>query len=250
MVFWAILRRETFQLIRSVHGLAPLFLAMSGAGALLVWFLLRAEGKAETLPALWGLATAFGLPFLAAVAASRGFTQDREVGMLRLMFATPVRARYWVLGKVLAAWLLCMFYVAGMGVTCWVVTHVMMPPSAQLPGSWMGFGLAVMALAAQALLWSGMGTLVSLFSRSSASTFLLSLLACLLAPPLLCLTLSMTFGQPITQWPLVPLQMSVKDCAQGLIDLRVIVGCLTGAGVLIYAAGMTFDALRLCATER
>ena len=139
MVFWTILRRETFQLTRSVHGLTPLFLALAGAGAAFVWALRRAEGSAETLPALWGLATAFGLPFLAAVAASRGFTQDREVGMLRLMFSTPVRARWWVLGKVMAAWVLCMVYVGGMGLSCWALRHWALPADAALPGTWVGF---------------------------------------------------------------------------------------------------------------
>ena len=117
-------------------------------------------------------------------------------------------------------------------------------------GYWLGFALAVAALAAQALLWCGVGTLVSLFFRSSASTFLISLLTCLLAPPALCMTLSMTFGRPITQWPLFPLQMAVLDCAGGLVDVRALAGCLMGAAVVTYAAGMAFDALRLCATER
>ena len=250
MVFWTILRREAFQLIRSVHGLAPLFLALAGAGGLFVVFLYRADGTAETLPALWGLATACGLPFLAAVAASRGFTQDREGGMLRLMFSTPVRARWWVLGKVAAAWVLCMLYVGGMGLSCWVLERWLLPPDAQVPGSWLGFGLAVLALAAQALLWCGVGTLASLFSRSSASTFLVSLLTCLLAPPLVWAALSAAFAGPVAQWPWIPLQMMVYDCAGGVVDVRALVGCVTGAAVLIYAAGMAFDALRLCATER
>ena len=250
MVFWTILRREVFQLFRSVHGVAPLFLALMGAGALFVVFLYRAEGTAETLPALWGLATAFGLPFLAAVAASRGFTQDREVGMLRLMFATPVRARWWVLGKVAAAWTLCMAYVGGMGLSCWVLTHWLLPPDAQVPGTWPGFGLAVLALAAQALLWCGVGTLASLLSRSSASTFLVSLLTCLLAPPLAWAAVSAAVAGPIAQWPWFPLQTVVYDCAGGVVDIRALVGCVTGAAVVIYAAGLAFDALRLCATER
>ncbi len=250
MVFWTILRREAFQLIRSVHGLAPLFLALAGAGGLFVVFLYRAEGTAETLPALWGLATSVGLPFLAAVAASRGFTQDREVGMLRLMFATPIRARWWVLGKVFAAWSLCMLYVGGMGLSCWVLKRWLLPVGAQVPGSWLGFALAVMALAVQALLWCGVGTIVSLFLRSSASTFLLSLLICLLAPPLVWMALSTAFAGPVAQWPWFPLQTVVYDCAGGVVDVRALVGCVTGAGVLIYAAGFGFDALRLCATER
>ena len=56
-----ILRREFGQLIRSTHGLGPLFLALAGAGGLFVFFVRRAEGTAEALPALWGLATAFGV---------------------------------------------------------------------------------------------------------------------------------------------------------------------------------------------
>ena len=71
-----------------------------------------------------------------------------------------------------------------------------------------------------------------------------------MAPPAFCLTASMTFGRPITQWPLFPLQMSVLDCAGGLVDMRVLIGCLMGTAVVVYAAGMAFDALRLCATER
>lgn len=241
-----ILRREFAQLIRSAHGLGPLFLALAGAGALFIVFVRRAEGTAETLPALWGLAAAFGLPFLAASAASRGFTQDREVGMLRLMFATPVRARWWVLGKVLAAWWLCLLYVGGMGLGCWAWVRWLVPEGAQLPMGWLGFALASGALAVQALLWCGIGTLVSLFSRSSASTFLLSLLGCLFAPPVA----SALVAGGGAQWPGFPLQMVVYDCAGGLVDVRALAACLTASAVLVYAAGLTFDALRLCATER
>ncbi len=245
-----ILRRESVQLIRSAHGLAPLFLAMAGAGGLFLFFLQRAEGAAETLPALWGLSAAFGLPFLAASAASRGFTQDRELGMLRLMFASPVRARWWVLGKVLAAWQLCLLYIGGMGASCWVLVHWLLPPDAQVPMSWGGFALASIALAVQALLWCSLGTLVSLFSRSSASTFLSSLLACLFAPPIVSMAIAAIAPGGGVPWPWFPLQSVVYDCAQGLVELRALVGCLTASAVLIYAAGMMFDALRLCATER
>ncbi len=245
-----ILRREFGQLIRSTHGLGPLFLALAGAGGLFVFFVRRAEGTAEALPALWGLATAFGLPFLAASAASRGFTQDREVGMLRLMFATPVRARWWVLGKVFAAWLLCLTYVGGMGLGCWVLVRWLLPEGAQVPMGWLGFGLATGALAIQALLWCSLGTLVSLFSRSSASTFLLSLLACLFAPPLVCLAVSAVTAGGGAQWPWFPLQTVAYDCAGGLVNVRALAACLTSTAVLVYAAGLMFDALRLCATER
>lgn len=246
----AILRREFAQLVRSAHGLGPLFLALAGAGGLFIFFVRRAEGTAETLPALWGLASAFGLPFLAASAASRGFTQDREVGMLRLMFATPVRARWWVLGKVLAAWVLCLLYVGGMGLGCWAWVRWLVPAGAQLPMGWLGFALASGALAVQALLWCGIGTLVSLFSRSSASTFLLSLLACLFAPPVVCLAASALTPGGGVQWPWFPLQTVVYDCAGGLVDVRALLACLMASAVLVYAAGLMFDALRLCATER
>ncbi len=245
-----ILRREFGQLIRSAHGLGPLFLALAGAGGLFVFFVRRAEGTAEALPALWGLAAAFGLPFLAASAASRGFTQDREVGMLRLMFATPVRARWWVLGKVLAAWLLCLLYVGAMGLGCWTLVRWLLPEGAQVPMGWPGFALASGALAVQALLWCALGTLVSLLSRSSASTFLLSLLACLFAPPLACLAASAVTAGGGAQWPWFPLQTVVYDCAGGLVDIRALAACLTASAVLVYAAGLMFDALRLCATER
>jgi ABC-type transport system involved in cytochrome c biogenesis permease component len=117
MIFMTLLKREFSQLLRSGHGIIPVFLSLAGATILWVRFLMKAEGTAETIPALWGLASAFGLPFLAAVAASRGFTQDRETGMMRLMFSTPVRARWWVAGKVGAAWSLCMLYLVGMGIT-------------------------------------------------------------------------------------------------------------------------------------
>ncbi|MEG1479783.1 MAG: ABC transporter permease subunit [Kiritimatiellia bacterium] len=242
--------REWEQLIRSVHGLLPLFFAMGASGALLVWLLRRAEGCFETLPALWGLSVAFGLPFLAAVAASRGFTHDREIGMMRLMFATPVRARYWVLGKVFAAWLLCIIYVGGTGLSCWIIIHWILPETAQIPGAWQGFLFALFALSLQSLLWSSIGTFVSLFTRSSAATIFLVLLVCLLAPPAVYLLLTLWFPELRAQWPWFPLQEQIYDCAGGIIDGRTMIGYLSASCVLIYAAGIMFDASRLCATER
>ncbi len=123
MLLWTIYLRDWKQLVRSAQGVLPFFLALSATGALLVWTLQRAEGTSESLAALWGLSTAFGLPFLAATAASRGFTQDRDNGMMRLMFSTPVRAREWVLGKVLAAWTLCMVYMGVMGLATWAMVR-------------------------------------------------------------------------------------------------------------------------------
>ncbi len=250
MVLLTILRREFFQLVRSVHGLGPLFLAMAGAGVIFIRLLQNAEGSVETLPALWSFAVALGLPFLAAVAASRGFTQDRDHGMMRLMFSSPVRARNWVLGKVLASWLLCLLYVCGSALACWVLLRGLMAPSVQVPMTWMGFILGGIALAIEALLWCSIGTLVSLFSRSTASTFLISLMACVLLPPLFYKVMSYLTPYTEAQWPLIPLQSIVYDCASGLIDVRVLGTCLAISMVLVYIAGLFFDALRLCGKER
>lgn len=250
MLLPTILRRDFVQLIRSVHGLGPLFLALAAAGAFFIHLLMRAEGTTETLPALWGLAASAGMPFLAAVAASRGFTRDRECGMMRLMFSTPVRARTWVLGKALASVCLCAVYLAGQALSCWILLRWLLPESAQIPLAFTGFLFVIPALLIQAFFWCSMGTLVSLLSRSSASTFLLSLIACLLTPPLIGFLLSGISSVPPAQWPLFPLQALVYDCAGGIVNLRLLAGCLLGSGLLIYAAGFIFDALRLCATER
>ena len=250
MIFVTLLKREFAQLLRSGHGIIPVFLSLAGATILWLRFLMKAEGTAETIPALWGLATAFGLPFLAAVAASRGFTQDRETGMMRLMFSTPVRARWWVAGKVGAAWSLCLIYLVGMGITCHLFFRWFLPEDAQVFVSTTGFLLAVAALILQALLWCSIGTFVSLFSRSSASTFLFSLVSCLFGPPIVILAFSYWTGGQNMQWPWIPLQTMVYDCASGFIDMRLAVGCVTVSAVLIYASGIVFDALRVCATER
>ena len=250
MILATLIRRDFLQLVHSVHGAGPLFLALCGSSALLLWLLQRAEGTTETFPALWGLAAAVGMPFLAAVAASRGFTQDRESGMMRLMFSTPVRARGWVLGKVGAAWLLCMTYLLGLALAAWVLMRWLLPTDAQLPSTWIGFSLVVLTLAIQALFWSSLGTLASLLSRSSASTFLLSLLACLTLPPLVERLAALLTPNTESQWPWFPLQAAVYDSAGGFIDIRLLVGCLLISGVLIYIAGLAFDALRLCATAR
>ncbi len=250
MVLLTILRREFFQLVRSVHGLGPLFLTMAGTGFIFIHLLQNAEGSAETLPALWSFAVSIGLPFLAAVAASRGFTQDRERGMMRLMFSSPVRARSWVWGKVLASWLLCLLYVGGMALACWVLLRWLMAPTVEVPITWLGFFLGGLALAIEALLWCSIGTLVSLFSRSTASTFLVSLIACVFLPPFLYKVMSYITPYTEAQWPLIPLQSVVYDCASGLIDIRVLVACIVVSQVLIYIAGLLFDALRLCGTER
>lgn len=250
MVLPTILSREYAQLVRSVHGLGPLFLSLAGAGSFFVWLLMRAEGTAETLPALWGLAASAGMPFLAAVAASRGFTCDRENGMMRLMFSTPVRARTWVLGKALAAWLLCCVYLLGLAISGWVLFRWLMPETVQVVTHGVGFCFVVPVLLLQALFWCCMGTLVSLVSRSSASTFLLSLMACIMAPPIICFILSCFTPSLISQWPLFPLQAMVYDCAGGIVNVRMVIGCFISSGILVYAAGLVFDALRLCATER
>lgn len=250
MVLPAIFRREYAQLIRSVHGLGPLFLALAGSGSFFVWLLMRAEGTTETLPALWGLAASTGMPFLAAVAASRGFTHDRECGMMRLMFSTPVRARSWVLGKVLAALALCGVFLGALAIACWILLRWLIPETAHLPLNPAGFVFAVPALLLPALFWCAMGTLVSLFSRSSASTFLLSLMACYLAPPLITAFLSLFTPSLLSQWPFFPLQSMVYDCAGGIVNVRMLAGCFISSGILIYTAGFVFDALRLCATER
>lgn len=250
MVLPAIFYRDFMQLIRSAHGLGPLFLALASAGGFFVWLLMRAEGTAETLPALWGLAASSGMPFLAAVAASRGFTHDRECGMMRLMFSTPVRARSWVLGKTLAAVALCGVYLLGLGTAYWVLFRWLLPESASFPANPIGFWLVVPVLLVQALFWCSLGTLLSLFSRSSASTFLLSLMACFLAPPLIVSVLSLFTPSLTSQWPLFPLQSMVYDCAGGIVNLRMLVGCLLSTGILVYTAGFVFDALRLYATER
>lgn len=250
MIVFTLIRREFAQLLCSGHGIVPVFLSLVGANVLLVRFLMNAEGMAETLPSLWGLASAFALPFLAAVAASRGFTQDRETGMMRLMFSTPVRARTWVLGKVGAAWFLCALYIIGMAVTCYALLNWILPENAQIFVSWQGFLFATCALLLQALLWCSIGTFVSLFSKSSASTFLFSLVSCLFAPPVVILIVVFLTSNGNLQWPWFPLQSMVYDCASGLIDVRMGIGCLTVSALLIYASGMVFDALRLCATER
>lgn len=250
MIFLTILRREFAQLLHSGHGIVPIFLSLAGANVLLSHFLMRAEGTVETLPALWGLAVAFGLPFLAAVAASKGFTQDREKGMLRLMFSTPVRTRWWVLGKVGAAWCLCLLYIMGMALACYAQMRWLLPEDAKVYLSWSGFVLAGGILLLQALLWCSIGTFVSLFSRSSASTFLFSLVGCIFGPPVVILILTVLTTGTVMQWPWSPMQTMVYDCAGGLVDIRLAVGCLTVSTVLIYASSMVFDALRVCATER
>lgn len=248
--FGALVRRESSHLLRSAHGLGPLLLALAGASALFLFILRREEGHVVQLPALWGLATAFGLPFLASVAASRGFTHDRENGMMRVMFATPIRARWWVLGKVFGAWSLSVIYIFGMMLSAWFFIRWLAPDHAQIPWTWGGFGLAIMALLIEALLWSALGTLASLFSRSSASTFLLALMISLCAPPMVCMLLSTMGPDLASQWPWFPLQAVVYDCATGLINVRALVGCFTASAVIIYLAGILFDTLRILGAER
>ncbi len=216
---------------------------------MLILFLRHEEGHAVQLSSIWGLATAFGLPFLAAVAASRGFTLDRERGMMRLMFSTPFRARGWVLAKIIAAAFLALIYMIGMAIAVWVLVRWMMP-GAQLPWTWIGFWTAGSALLVEAFLWSSIGTLVSLLLRSSASTFLLSLLLGLLAPPLVCMSMTSTLPESILQWPWFPLQFLVYDCASGIIHLRALVACIIATVTLIYISSVVFDALRVNGKEK
>ena len=248
--FQPLLRREFAQLLRSPLGLGPLLLSLAGSGAFFAWLVRSAEGTPETLHGLWTFASAFGVLFLAASTASRGFAQDRERGMLRLMFATPVKARWWVLGKVFASWLFCLVYLGGMGLSCWALVRWLLPEGAQAPMAWSGFLLGAGMLAVEAFLWSSLGTLASLLSRNTASTFLVALLASVAAPPAFAFVLQADAPWNSLRWPWFPLQAIAYNGACGLVDLRALAGCLTASAVLVYAAALILDALRLCATER
>lgn len=248
--FGALARRESSHLLRSAHGLGPLLLALAGASALFILILRHEEGHVVQVPALWGLATAFGLPFIASVASSRGFTRDRENGMMRLMFATPVRARLWVLGKVFGAWAFSVIYILGMICSAWFFIRFLAPEHARLPWTWQGFSFAVIALLIEALLWSAIGTLASLFSRSSASTFLLALMISFCAPPVVSMILATMIPDSVSQWPWFPLQSVVYDCATGLINVRALIGCCIASSVVVYLSGLLFDFLRMLGAER
>lgn len=246
---FSLIRREAFHLLRSSHGLGPLFFALAGGCGLLILLMRYEEGHVVQFPALWGLATAFGLPFIVAVASSRGFTLDRERGMMRLMFSTPLSARGWVIAKIFAAWSLALVYILGMAVAAWVILHWLMP-EAQLPWQWNQFIIAGIALTIEGLLWSSIGTLVSLLFRSSASTFLVALLACLMGPPLLCISVAHLLPEAVSQWPWFPLQFIVYDCASGIIHLHALIVSLLVALLLIHLSSVVFDCLRILGKEK
>lgn len=250
MILLTVARRDLRQLIRSSQGILTFFLALSAGNGLLVALLRRAEGTSESFAALLGLTASFGMPLLAAAAASRGFTRDRENGLLRLMFSTPVRARTWVLGKALASWVLQVGYMAAMGICAWVTVRWGLPGTAELPAMWEGYVLSALMLALQALLWAGVGTFVSLLTSGAAAAAFLTLLVCAIVPPACARGTAALFPELRVQWGWFPLQEAVYDSACGLFDIRVAVGCLTAAAVLLYAAGFLFDALRLCGKER
>ncbi len=250
MILWTIFLRDWKQLIRSAQGLLPFFLTLSATGALLVWMLRRAEGSSESLASLWGLAVAFGLPFLASTAASRGFTQDRDSGMIRLMFSTPVRARTWVLGKIAAAWVLCLLYMLAMGGMCWSMVRWFLPTQASLPFMWEGFLFAIFTMALQAALWCSLGILVSLISRSTTAAAFLMLVICFLFPAIISTLFTFCFPQIQPQWEWFPLQEQVYDSAGGLLNIRAMVSYLTLTAVVLYTAGLRFDALRIYGKER
>lgn len=243
-------RRDFSRLFRSSQGVLALFLALAGGNGLLLFLLRRAEGTAESFASLLGLTVSFGMPLLAAAAASRGFTRDRESGMMRLMFSTPVRARTWVLGKAFASWWLQCLYLIAMGVCGWILARWGLPAGAELPGMWEGYLFAGVMLALQALLWAGVGTLVSLLTFGAAAAAFLTLLICVIVPPFFAWATAAVFPELQTQWAWFPMQEAVYDSAGGIFDLRLAVGCLSFAAVMLYAAGFLFAALRVCGRER
>ncbi len=126
----------------------------------------------------------------------------------------------------------------------------MLPEIATLPFMWEGFLFAAAMMALQAGMWCGVGILISLISRSTTAAAFLTFLACLLAPPALTLIFALCLPVQQPQWAWFPLQEQVYDAALGLLNVRAVVSCLSITAVVLYAAGLLFDAHRICGKER
>lgn len=243
-----IARQEWRSMMRTAQGIVPLVVLLMAAGWSFIWLLRRYEGTTEGLESLWGLAVAPWIPLLAAALSTRGFTEDRALGMMRLMFSTPVREIDWVLGKFLAVWIACAVYVLS-ALLLLPVVNFWVPAEATLTCMGWGVFFACAAMLLQSAMWCAVGICISLFFKRPAATGIAVLATCGALPPAVYALLRVFFPAIRSDWTWLPFQAHVYDFSTGLFSLAQCCGYLSVCALFVYAATVLLNLRRILGTE-
>lgn len=186
------------------------------AGAFFTRALAHGDGCTTPVEALWAAAAVHFLPVLAALLTMRLVADDRISGRLELLLTAPVLERDVVLGKYLAALVLC-----GMTLVLYLAVPVVLLPlcAPALRGtlSVVDFLSAILALLLQSALWCAVGLLASSLCRHAAVAAFASLLLMLAIPH--ALFEMATAWMPVLRMKFasMPFEAHIVDMATGLV---------------------------------
>lgn len=239
-ILWVMVRRDVIAWFRSSQGRIPLILLLVASGWLQVTLLRRFDGTPESLATVWGLSSAPWALLYAALLATQGFVRERSLGMMPLIYATPIRVRTWVISRMLSFWICTLVYLAFSGIQLWALTFFF-SENAVYHAPLFSTILVGCMLALQALLWSAMGMLASCLSRTATGATVWVLLLCAVLPTAAYTLLRTWFPLMRTTWVWFPLQAHVYDCAHGLISFPIITAYITLTWLCVYISAVIFD---------
>lgn len=214
------------------------------AGAFFTRALARGDGGCTPVEALWAAAAVPFLPVLAALLTMRLVADERASGRLDLLLTAPVLERDVVLGKYLAALVLC-----GVTLVLYLAVPICILPifaSGFREGlSLVDFTPAVLALLLQCALWCAVGLLASSCFRHAAVAAFASLIL-MLAIPHAVFEMA-TAWSPIlrTKFASMPFEAHIVDLATGLVRFSTLAFYCVLTCFALFAATKIVAAARL-----
>ena len=236
-----LLAMRTFSSFATSFGGASLALFLAASAARFTWLLRAEEGGMSPISAVWVLAAAPFLPFLAAALTMRTVAEERRCGSIDLLLSTAVREREIVGGKFLGAYLGVLLSIALYLVVPALLSFFFDCPSGPSTGS---YRLAFLALALQGALWCAVGIACSASTSHGALAFALTLLVCQGIPYALhcaALTWLPAYRSAVSLY--LP-ETHVYDMATGLVSSSAILACLIWTGFSLLFASKQLASLR------
>ncbi len=247
-ILYILIRRDLIAAFRSSRGKLPLVLLLAISGWVQLVLLRRFEGSTETFASIWALATAPWTIFYAAILATQGFVHERSLGMMPLIYSTPIRARTWVVARTLSLWCCCVVFLLFSLLQQYLVLKVY--PAQTITLEWTRVGLTLMMLSLQALVWCSVAMLASFFSKTTTGVTIWVISLCGILPIAVRILLQSWFPLFQGAWFWSPIHVHVYDCAWGLVSLPALFLYLSLSFCALFSAGVLFDTNRFLGVHR
>lgn len=216
------------------------FLALSSA--MFTATMMRGDGGATPVEALWAVAAVPFLPVLAALLTMRMIAEERMQGRIDLLLTAPILERDIVMGKFLAAMAMLLLTLA-----VYLVVPLFVLPffTSKIEVSLMDLLPGLLALALQGALWCAVGLLASACFRHSAAAAFVSLLL-MIAFPHASFHAAVAWSPALrARFAEIPFETHVVDMATGLVSLATPLFYGVLAFVALFAAAKALALLRM-----